>query len=258
MPRYTVKQLAERARISVRALHHYDDIGLLKPAWVGDNGYRYYEQPELHRLQQILMYRDFGMALDDIKSLLDTPDFDVASALRGHRGRLVERLRSLQDLLGVIERTLQRIDGDEMMKDTHPHIWQSETKSAEYKQWLLQRYSDKVDSSIADVRRRITAMTPDERLDLTAQRQAWEGELVTAFTAGMSVEALAGSDLLIWHRRLTSAVTGMECTPPYYVSVADVYRGYGDYRDHFEGLAPGLTDWLTDGMKAWAALDETA
>lgn len=258
MTRFTVKQLADLARISVRTLHHYDDIGLLKPAYLGNNGYRYYEQPQFNRLQQVLMYRDFGLSLDQIGDILDKPDYDIADALRGHRQRLAERLRGLNDLMHVIEKTLRRIDGDTDMSDTHPNIWQSEAKTAEYKQWLMDRYSETLDRSFDDVRRRITAMTPEERGGLKGQRVIWDGELVAAFRSGMTVDALAVSDLLARQRVMITAVTGMACTPQYYLSVAGVYRDYGSYRDHFEGLAPGLTDWLTDGMKAWSALDAVA
>ncbi len=256
MSRYTVKQLASRARVSVRALHHYDEIGLLKPAWIGDNGYRYYEQPQLQRLQQVLMYRDLGLALEEIGSLLDAPDADVAGALRSHRGRLAERLRSLQDLLGVIETTLRRIDGEDM--NDYPNIWKSEAEAAAYKQWLMERYSEKLDSSIADTRRRLTAMAPEERIGLRERREAWEAELAAAYLSGMTVENLAASELLARHRVLTAAVMGKPCTPQIYVSAADVFAGYGAYRDHYEGLAAGLADWLAAGMKAWAALDAAA
>ncbi len=62
---YTVKQLSDLAQISVRTLHHYDDIGLLKPSQVGANGYRYYNDAAVMRLQQILFYREMG--LDDLE-----------------------------------------------------------------------------------------------------------------------------------------------------------------------------------------------
>ncbi len=256
MHRLTVKQLAVRARVSVRTLHHYDEIGLLKPAYVGSNGYRYYEQPQLDRLQQVLMYRDLGLALEQIGHLLDAPDAEVASALRGHRAGLAERLRSLSDLLGVIERTLRRIDGDDM--STYPNIWKSEAKTAEYKQWLMDRYSEKVDSEMNDTRRRIVAMAPEERTGLTERREAWEVDLVAAFKAGMSIDQLAASDILACHRELTAIVTGMPTTPQRYAMSASVFSDFPDYRNHFESLAEGLTDWLVAGMKAWAALDAAA
>ena len=66
---FTVKQLSKMAGVTPRTLHHYDDIGLLKPSRVGDNGYRYYGEEALLKLQQILFYRELGFPLDDIKKI---------------------------------------------------------------------------------------------------------------------------------------------------------------------------------------------
>jgi len=77
---YTVKQLSELAEVSVRTLHYYDEIGLLKPSKVGANGYRYYDDAALLRLQQILFYREIGLELMQIKEILDSPDFDLVAA----------------------------------------------------------------------------------------------------------------------------------------------------------------------------------
>ena len=79
---YTVKQLADLAGVSVRTLHYYDEIGLLEPSYVGENGYRYYEDAELFRLQQILLYRELDLSLAEIREILDAPDFDLVSALQ--------------------------------------------------------------------------------------------------------------------------------------------------------------------------------
>jgi DNA-binding transcriptional MerR regulator len=67
---YTVKKLADLAGVTVRTLHHYDEIGLLKPSSVGGNGYRYYAEAALYRLQQILFYRELDVPLDEIKASL--------------------------------------------------------------------------------------------------------------------------------------------------------------------------------------------
>ena len=72
---YTVKQVAKLSGVSIRTLHHYDEIGLLKPARVGANGYRYYGREELLRLQQILLHRELGFALEDIRRVLGAPEF---------------------------------------------------------------------------------------------------------------------------------------------------------------------------------------
>ena len=79
---FTVKQLSKMAGITPRTLHYYDEIGLLKPSRVGDNGYRYYGEDALLRLQQILLYRELDMPLEDIKEIMGRRDFDVPAPWR--------------------------------------------------------------------------------------------------------------------------------------------------------------------------------
>ncbi len=95
---FTVNQLAKMAGVTPRTLHHYDDIGLLKPSRVGDNGYRYYGEEALLRLQQILFYRELDLPLEDIRKIMGRRDFDVLGALQSHKealGRQVKRLNRL-------------------------------------------------------------------------------------------------------------------------------------------------------------------
>lgn len=113
----TVRQVARAAGVSVRTLHHYDALGLLVPAHVGDNGYRYYGRAELLRLQQILFYRELGLPLARIGAVLDDPGFDTLAALRGHRVALAERVDRYRDLILTIDRTIDSLEKDEMMED---------------------------------------------------------------------------------------------------------------------------------------------
>ena len=85
MATYTVKQLARLSGVSIRTLHHYDAIGLLKPASTGENRYRYYGREELLRLQDILFHRELGVPLREIGRLLDLQGRDRAAVLAGHR-----------------------------------------------------------------------------------------------------------------------------------------------------------------------------
>ena len=79
---YTVKQVASMSGISVRTLHFYDEMALLKPAFTKANGYRIYEEPQLLVLQQILFYRELGFELKRIKQVVGQPKFQKAAALR--------------------------------------------------------------------------------------------------------------------------------------------------------------------------------
>src|SRR5688572_25345534 len=96
---YTVKQLADLADISVRTLHYYDEIGLLHPSEVRTNGYRYYDDNAVLRLQQILLYRELGLELNQIKDMVNSPDFDVVAALQSHRTLLQTKIGRLQTLI---------------------------------------------------------------------------------------------------------------------------------------------------------------
>ena len=109
---YTVHELATLAGVSVRTLHHYHHIGLLHPARVGDNGYRYYGPAELVRLQQILFFRELEFPLDRIRELLDRPDLDAAAAYRDHRQLLVARRDQLDDLIATLDRELSHEEDD--------------------------------------------------------------------------------------------------------------------------------------------------
>lgn len=113
----TVKQVAKAAGVSVRTLHHYDALGLLRPGHVGANGYRYYGKEELLRLQQILFYRELGMPLVDIGAVLDDPAFDLLAALRGHRAALTGRIAQYRDLIQTIDRTIASLERNETMED---------------------------------------------------------------------------------------------------------------------------------------------
>ncbi len=103
---YTVKEVARITHLSVRALHHYDDIGLLVPAR-SENGYRRYAAPDMLRLQQILIHRSFGLSLEAIGKILDAPDFDPQTALKHQRQKLVDRLSDTHRMIASIDAALQ-------------------------------------------------------------------------------------------------------------------------------------------------------
>ena len=93
---YSVGQVADLAGVTIRTLHHYDQLGLLSPSGRSAAGYRIYEEPDLERLQQILFYRELGFALEEIATIADDPYTDAAGHLRRQRGLLAERIERLR------------------------------------------------------------------------------------------------------------------------------------------------------------------
>lgn len=113
---YTVKQVAAMSGVSVRTLHFYDEVGLLKPAHHGANDYRFYEEPQLLTLQQILFYRELGFDLKEVKRVLGEADFEKVAALRSHRTVLQKNLTRTRTLLETIDKTIQHLEGTKRMK----------------------------------------------------------------------------------------------------------------------------------------------
>lgn len=113
---YTVKQVAAMSGVSVRTLHFYDEAGLLKPAYLGANGYRFYEEPQLLKLQQILFYRELGFELKQIKRILGQAKFQKAAALRSHRKVLEKNIARTRALIETIDKTIQHLKGTKKMK----------------------------------------------------------------------------------------------------------------------------------------------
>ena len=97
MPMMTVAQVSKRTGVSVRTLHHYDQIGLLKPTEVTDAGYRLYDDAALDKLYMILVYRELGLSLSEIGSILDAPDYDRNRVLEHQIKLMQERIEKLQN-----------------------------------------------------------------------------------------------------------------------------------------------------------------
>jgi DNA-binding transcriptional MerR regulator len=114
---WTVGDAAQLAKVSVRTLHHYDQIGLLEPTGRSEAGYRLYEQPDLERLHQILLFRELGFSLDEIRSIMLDPTYDHADALRAQRTLLAEKARRTKAMLTAIDAALAATEKGTTMTD---------------------------------------------------------------------------------------------------------------------------------------------
>src|SRR4051812_35258781 len=114
---YTVQQLANLAGVSVRALHYYDEVGLLKPARVKNNGYRFYEDKELLKLQQIMFFRELDFPIPEIKRITDSTSFDMEKALNDHKKLIKIKKDRLTSLMLTIDKTIKKINKKTIMED---------------------------------------------------------------------------------------------------------------------------------------------
>ncbi len=254
MSTYTVKQLARLSGVSVRTLHHYDEIGLLKPAFIGENRYRYYGREELLRLQDILFHRELGVPLQEIGRLLAHDGRDRVALLSRHRAMLAERIESSRQLLRTIDRTIAQLNGEAPMNDKDLYHGFAPAKQAEYEDWLVDNYGGEA------MRERIEAgkqqwfkAGPEAMQAALAAGEAAEKELAEHFLGGTEAGSSELDPLFDRHRAWVSQMWGRACPPEGYSGMADMYLAHPDFRTHFDKRGDGFTDWLTTAMKAYAA-----
>lgn len=114
---YTIKKLSSLAGVSTRTLRYYDEVGILKPARINSSGYRIYGKEEVDRLQQVLFYRELDISLDNIKSILSSPDYNEMNALTEHRNNLLAKREQLNILIENLDKTLLSKEGKIIMSD---------------------------------------------------------------------------------------------------------------------------------------------
>jgi MerR family transcriptional regulator, thiopeptide resistance regulator len=240
---YTVKQLSNLTGVSVRTLHYYDEISLLKPSKVGTNGYRYYDDQAMLRLQQILFYREVGLELEQIKVILDSPDFDLLGALRTHRAALKEKIDRLQKLVGTVDSTIMHLAGAVDVSKKRLFEGFSQEKQEYYERVARLQYGPTL------VNESIKRWNSYSKAQQEAVRE--EGgknylALVEALKAGLSPQSAEVQAILErWHEHMRY----------FYEPTLDILRGLGEhysahpeFRAFFEKLHPDLPDYLTEGI----------
>jgi MerR family transcriptional regulator, thiopeptide resistance regulator len=251
MSTYTVKQLARLSGVSIRTLHHYDEIGLLKPAFTGENRYRYYGREELLRLQDILFHRELGVPLKDIARLLAN-ERDRVDVLNEHRAALADRVKRSRQLLRTIDRTIAELTGEEAVKDKDLYKGFAPEKQAEYEDWLVDRFGGDIRERIDDSRKAFTALGKDGMAVRLAEGEAASLALADAFKVGAPPDDPANDALLARHHAWIAGMWNRTCPPEAYAGLADLYLEHPDFRANFDKQGEGFTDWLVAAMKAYA------
>ena len=257
MNELTVKQLAIISGVTVRTLHHYDEIGLLPPASVGANGYRYYGRTELLRLQRILFHRELGVPLADIAGLLALEGEDQVGVLRQHRDKLVAERERHGVLIETIDRTIADLKGGAHMTNADLYKGFSAEKQAGYEAWLIERYGDPMREGIEHSKQSLAKLPPAERKQFMER----QGEELKELEEGLSRALLNGVDpasdgvdaLIRRHRAWVAAMWGRPCSVQAYAGLADLYLAHPDFVARYERIGTGFADYLSKAMKLHAA-----
>lgn len=166
MNNYSVKKLSQLAGVSVRTLHLYDKMGLLKPAIRTGAGYRLYGKDELLRLQQILFYRELDFPLKEIGDILDDPAFDLMQALEGHKKALHARRERINTLIGTIEKTLVTLKNNTMLAVEELYDGIPREKMVAYRKEAMEKWGE---DTILEVEDTLRSFTKEEMEALKAE-----------------------------------------------------------------------------------------
>jgi DNA-binding transcriptional MerR regulator len=250
MTRYTVKEMAMVSGASVRALHHYDEIGLLRPAAKGANGYRYYGRDELLRLQQILFHRELGLPLERIKALLDDPKFDRLAALRAHRGKLIAEAERFGQLIATIDRTIAELKGDKDVADKDLYRGFSPEKQAQWEGEIVARYGEHGAQKIAESKTNFARMSKTDLAAGKAEMAAINAAFAAAMTAGEPADGATAQALAA--RQYAWVCRAWKPNRAAFIGLGRMYTEHPDFRGVYDAVKPGLAKYMSEAMTAFA------
>ena len=241
MKRYTVKQLARLAGVTTRTLHYYDQIGLLCPASHGDNGYRYYDESAVLTLQQIRFFRELGFSLEQIKSILGRPDFDLLGALLGHKRLLAEKVERLNTLIDTVDKTILHIKGEIEMSDLEFYQGFDEEKQKEYSRRARERWGDEAMARTKDW----NAYTPQQKNAILA-----EGHEITMGIVANMDRGYDSPEVQYWVGRWHNAINThfYDCSLEIFEALGHGYVQDPEFNAFYESIHPGLAVFMEQAM----------
>lgn len=246
---WSIAQVARMSKVTSRTLRHYDEIGLLPPAWVGGNGYRYYEQEQLLRLQQILVMRELGVSLDAIKEIVHQGR-DRIEVLTMHRRWLLAERDRFERLAQTVSLTIDELEGGEnVSKKSMGHWFEGfdSAKQEELQEEARQRWgAEQVDAANAHVKDKSKEWWQSQGQQWAAQVEA----LVALIDAGHEPGDAEVLDMLDGHYRWLSGYW----TPnrESYTGLGDLYADDPRFRANFDKTDPRLAEFLRKAMAAYA------
>lgn len=232
------------AGITRRTLQYYDEIGLLKPSEVGDNGYRYYGEESLLRLQQILLYRELGMPLENIKKIIGRRDFDALSALESHREELLKRIAQLELLITTVDDTILHLKGQKEMSKKQFFEGFSDEQQAEYEKEAMRMYDPAV---VKASNQKWRSYSSDEKQRIGDEGNAVYESILLAMPKGASSpEAQAGVER--WRHHMEYFWTPND---DQLLGLVDLYNVDPRFKANFDEIDPNLAEFMRQAVKVY-------
>ena len=240
-----IAHVARLTGVTSRTLRHYDEIGLLTPAWTGHDGRRHYGRPELLRLQHVLVLRELGTSLDRIASIVDAPDpATVIHHLRDHLAGLTAERDRYARLAATVTRTIDSLEKGTAM--TTDQMFEGFAHQR-YEPEARERWGDEaVDRANASWQR---LSEQDKRRQFEADREIVEA-LGAAVRVGLAPDSPEVQDVVARHHAWVSVIWTPDADA--YVGLTQMYVDDERFRAHYDEIAPGAAELLRDAAFIYA------
>lgn len=246
---YTVKKLSQLSGVSVRTLHFYDEIGLLKPAYYGENKYRYYREEQLLILQQILFFRELNVPLKDIQFIICSGGFDQVEALTSHRTLLVQDIERLTMLVKTIDKTIAHLRGDIIMKDIEMYEGFDLQKQQEYEKYLADQ-GIMSQEQINESWKRVKHWSKDDWNSFYQEGDRLNKALVAAIEAKLAPDSKEVQELIKQHYDMVKNF--WTPTQEGYIGLGEMYLTHADFKQYYDNYHINLAEYLVEAMKVFA------
>jgi DNA-binding transcriptional MerR regulator len=245
---YSIGDVAALAHVSVRTLHHYDEIGLLRPSGRTGAGHRRYSDADVQRLRDIVFYRELDFGLDEIASMLGDPGTTTDAHLRTQHRMLRERIERSQLLLHAIEKEMEaRKMGISLTPEEQFEVFGTDKVGGEWAEEARDRWGDT--DAYRESQRRTTSYTKDDWARLKDEADAGLRAFRDAMQAGVPADGSDGRALAEQHRQFLNRWF-YECNYDMHRGLAEMYVADERFRKTYDDIAPGLADYVHDAIIA--------
>jgi DNA-binding transcriptional MerR regulator len=246
---WSIADVARLSGVTSRALRHYDEIGLLPPAWIGSNGHRYYEETDLLRLQQILVMRELDLGLREIAAVLDS-QVDQVAVLREHHRRLLVEQNRLATLARTVSRTIAALekgkDEGDMTKINRPENLFEGFDASRYEAEARERWPQEYEQS----RQFTDTLTAQDQERMQRETTAQMVRMAEFMAAGTPVsDPAVQAEVDAHYRGICQFWTPNAAT---YKGLGQNYVDDPQFRSAYDKVAAGLAEYQRDAMAAYA------
>jgi MerR family transcriptional regulator, thiopeptide resistance regulator len=246
----TVSQVARLAHVTVRALHHYDEIGLLVPSDRSRAGYRLYSDADLTRLREIVLFRELGFSLEAIAQVIDEPPATRVAALRAHRGRLVAEEQRTRNLIRAVDAAARALEGGETMTSDDMFDGFEEFAKGPYADEARERWGHT--EAWAESQRRTRTYRKEDWAAIKAEAESIGLEFAAALDAGASPDSTQAMDVAE-RARLHIDRWFYPLTHEGHVMLGRMYVSDPRFTETYERIRPGLAAFVAAAIEANAA-----